>query len=79
MFPCYSLNIGLVKQVGPPSHPIHKESPSKVCTVTPLFSRAFLVWGKPEIITQTPGRMVSIFIFRPSLEINSFSGASIKL
>ena len=78
MFSCYDLNIGLVKQVGPPSHPIHRESPSKVCTITPLFSRAFFVWGKPEIITQTLGRMVSTLILRPSLEINSFSGASIK-
>ena len=37
-----------------------------------------LVLEKPEIITQIPGLIVSTLILRPSLEINSSSGASIK-
>ena len=59
----YSLNMGLVKQVGPPSHPIHKELPSNVCTFTPFFSRAFFVFGKlPAELDVTDIRLVRVVL-----------------
>ena len=70
--------MGLVKQVGPPSHPMHRASPSNSFTFTPELVKASLVLGRPESIIHSPGEIAKTLMLRVELELNSLIGASIN-
>ena len=70
---------GLVRQVGPPSHPMQSAGARNVVTFIPEFLKAFAVLGRLSSIKHSPGAIANTFVLSVSLSKNSFFGAEIIL
>ena len=63
---------GLVKQVGPPSHPMQSAGAWNVVTFIPEFLKTFAVFGRLSSIKHSPGAIANTFVLSVSLSKNSF-------